>query len=92
MARRNRDVAPGVFHVWAHSVRDEALFRDDLDRMAFLRELARAGAKAGWRCIAYCLMDTHYHLILEVDAGVLPDGMHSLNFRYACWFNQRHGT
>lgn len=92
MARHCRDIGPGVFHVFAHSVRSDTLFRDDLDRVAFLRELARAGAKCGWTCMAYCLMTTHYHLILEVEEGALPVGMHAANFRYAAGFNRRHHT
>ena len=92
MARRPRDIDPGVFHAWEHSVRSEVLFRDDLDRLAFLRELARAGTKAGWKCIAYCLMTTHVHLMLEVGRGALPIGMHTVNFRYATGFNRRHHT
>lgn len=35
-------------------------------------------------------MGTHYHLLLSVDEGVMPRGMHSLNFRYAMGFNSRH--
>ena len=35
-------------------------------------------------------MDTHYHLLLEVDDGALPRGMHLLNFRYAEQFNRRY--
>jgi hypothetical protein len=37
-------------------------------------------------------MRTHYHLMLEVEDGALPRGMHALNFRYACAFNQRHSS
>jgi putative transposase len=86
-------MSAGIFHVYAHSVwAANALFLDDIDRTTFLRELARAGAKVGWRCIGYCLMRSHYHLILEVDANALPAGMHALNFRYACSFNSRHGS
>jgi putative transposase len=92
MARQCRDVGPGIFHVYAHSVRSDALFRDDLDRMTFLRELARAGTKCGWTCVAYCLMTTHFHLILKVKDGALPVGMHAVNFRYAAGFNRRHDT
>lgn len=91
MARSPRDVEPGVFHVYAHCVwAADAFFRDDEDRMVFLRELALATARVGWRCLSYCVMGTHYHLVLDVDAGVLPKGMHSLNFRYASHFNFRH--
>jgi putative transposase len=84
-------MAPGVFHVYGHCVwAAKELFRDDADRMTFLRELARASAKAHWTCIGYCLMRSHYHLVLDVDEGALPVGMHSLNFRYACSFNMRY--
>lgn len=92
MPRPPRDLDAGVFHVYAHSVwAADALFRDDQDRLAFERELARTTARAGWRCLSFCLMGSHYHLILDVDARVLAKGMHYLNFRYATYFNERHG-
>lgn len=75
-----------------HSVRDTALFRDDLDRIRFLTELGSITARAGWTCIEFCLMTTHYHLLLDVPDDALPLGMHALNFRYACFFNAHHGT
>jgi REP element-mobilizing transposase RayT len=91
VARKRRDTGEGIFHVYTHAVwAAPALFRDDVDRLTFLRELARATAKIEWTCLAYCLMGTHYHLLLDVSEGVLPRGMHALNFRYACSFNSRH--
>jgi REP element-mobilizing transposase RayT len=90
MARSHRDKEAGLFHVFGHSVWAATLFRDDRDRGQFLRELARAGAKAQWTCIGFCVMTTHYHLVLDCDDGALPIGMHSLNFRYAVEFNRRH--
>jgi putative transposase len=92
MARALRDKEAGVFHVTCHSVRDTALFRDDLDRTRFLIELANVTGRLQWTCIGFCLMTTHFHLLLEVDANQLPVGMHALNFRYACAFNSRHRT
>lgn len=91
MARARRDKAAGVFHVCCHSVWAATLFRDDRDRVTHLRELARAGEKAAWTCLGYCLMTNHYHLILDVPDGAMPTGMHSLNFRYAMGFNHRYG-
>jgi len=91
MSRPPRDLAPGIFHVFTHSVwAADALFRDDADRETFLLELEIATEKTGWTCIAYCLMGTHYHLLLSVEGAALPRGMHSLNFRYAAAFNRRH--
>src|SRR5581483_6380095 len=77
--RKHRDVSAGLFHVYTHCVwAAPALYRDDADRLTFLRELASATAKFEWTCVAYCLMRTHYHLILAVLDGVLPRGMHAL--------------
>jgi putative transposase len=91
MARRLRDTSPGIFHVYSHCVwASQWLFRDDVDRMAFLRELARTTAKSGWTCIGYCLMRSHYHLLVDVEAGVLPGAMQALKFRYACQYNLRY--
>lgn len=91
MPRPPRDVGPGFFHVYTHAVwAADALYRDDDDRLTFLRELELAGSRTGWTCLGYCLMTTHYHLVLDVGTGVLPRGMQSLNFRYASWFNLRH--
>jgi REP element-mobilizing transposase RayT len=84
-------MAAGIFHVYTHSVwAAPALFHDEIDYTTFLRELARTTARTEWDCIAFCAIDTHYHLIVEVDDGVLPKGMHALNFRYAMQFNERH--
>jgi REP element-mobilizing transposase RayT len=86
-----RDAAAGLFHITAHSVRSTELFRDDLDRILFLTELAATASKFGWKCVCVCLMTTHYHLIVETPDASLPAGMFRINFRHARRFNARHG-
>jgi putative transposase len=91
MPHQLRDTAAGRFHVFTHCVwvaREH--FRDEVDRLNFIRDLARVTAKFGWKCIAFCEMTSHYHLIVEVEDGVLPRAMHSLNLAYALEFNRRH--
>lgn len=91
MPRPHRDVAAGIFHVYTHCVwASRSLFRDDVDRLDFLRRLAQTTVHVGWKCLAYCLMGTHYHLLVDVADGVLPVGMQRLNYAYARDFNQRH--
>ena len=92
MPHRPRDVSAGTFHIWTHCVWGAgAYYRDDLDRLDFLRRLARVSAEREWRCMGFCLMRTHYHLIVEVADGVLPAAMQALNHGYSCTFNRRHG-
>ena len=91
MPRPNRDIGAGVFHVYTHCVwASPALFRDDLDRVDFLRRLAATTVRVEWRCIAYCLMGSHYHLIVAVQDGVLPVAMQRLNYAYAVGYNLRY--
>lgn len=90
MARARRDTAAGIFHVTGHSVWASQLFRDDIDRLAYLRELPRVIAAFEWSCLGYCLMTSHVHLLFEVPADTLAEGMQQLHTRYACQFNQRY--
>jgi REP element-mobilizing transposase RayT len=86
-----RDAAAGLFHITSHSVRSTELFRDDLDRIFFLTELAATVAAYGWTCLCVCLMKTHYHLLIDTPDESLPAGMYRINFRHARRFNARHG-
>jgi putative transposase len=92
MPRQPRDTSAGLFHIYTHCVwAATALYRDDIDMHEFLRRLAQVTGKAGWSCVAYCLMRTHYHLIVRVEDGVLPQAMRRLNLAYARHYNGRHG-
>jgi putative transposase len=80
----------GFFHVTARAVDGDVLFRDDVDRLDFIEQLARNVRALLWVCHAYCLMTTHYHLLLETSRESLSQGMHRLNGLYAQRFNARH--
>jgi putative transposase len=66
------------------------MFIDDADRMDFCSRLARSIRRFEWTCRAFCLMTTHYHLLVDVAANQLQPGMHRLNGQYAQEFNRRH--
>jgi putative transposase len=84
-------LADGYFHATARAVFGAALFTDDLDRLDFLQLLRSTAALADWRCLAHCLMGTHYHLVVASTQAGLSDGMRRLNGTYARRFNKRHG-
>ena len=83
--------AGGWFHLTARAVRREPLFEDDRDRCRFLLDLRDVVADMDWRCLAFCLMTTHYHLLVRTQQANLGAGMQQLNGRYARSFNGRHG-
>jgi putative transposase len=67
------------------------MFRDDVDFTDFCNRLAGTIREREWTCRAFCLMPTHYHLMLDVRENALQVGMHALNGQYAQQFNRRHG-
>ena len=66
-----------------------AIVRDDLDRVLFLRLLADVVRRFRWRVHAFCLMDTHYHLVADAATAVGQDEASERRPRQL--FNRRHG-
>jgi putative transposase len=90
MARANRvQPAGGYFHVVARAVPGQPLFRDDVDRRVFLEPMNRVTRRRGWQLWAYCLMTTHYHVVVATPEADLSRGMQYVNGVYALRFNRR---
>ena len=65
------------------------IFDDSRDRRTFLGLLEKVGRRHQWQCLAYCLLDNHYHLIVRTPLPNLSRGMQVLNSGYAASFNAR---
>jgi putative transposase len=80
-----------VYHVTSRGNDRKAVFRDEEDWDAFLRILHQVNRRYHWICHAYCLMDNHYHLLIETPDGNISLGMRQLNGVYTQAFNHRQG-
>jgi putative transposase len=90
--RRPRSELPdeGVFHLVARGVDSCAIVRDDDDRRGFLGQLGDSLRRFDLSCYAFCLMNTHYHLVAEGQLAAISRALHRLNFLHAQRFNRRH--
>ena len=80
---------PGaLYYVTSRGHARQRVFRDDEDREMFLATLAWVVERFRWRCHAYCLMDNHYHLLIETPQLNLSRGMRQLNGVYTQRFTQ----
>ena len=79
-----------VYHVTSRGKERKAVFKDDRDRALFLTTLAQVDQRFHWICHAYCLMDNHYHLVIETADANLSKGMRQLNGVYTQAFNRLH--
>ena len=91
MTRPLRLAYPGaLYHVTTRGNARQAIYTDDQDHSTFLAVLAAVVMRSQWLCHAYCLMDNHYHLLIETPQGNLSAGMRQLNGIYTQRFNRRH--
>jgi len=92
MARPLRIEFPGaVYHVTSRGNARQVIFVDDEDRGVFFDVLSMVVERFNWFCHAYCLMENHYHLLIETPKGNLSKGMRELNGVYTQGFNRRYG-
>ena len=92
MARQLRLELPGgLYHVTSGGDRREAIYLNDTDRQRWLSLLGEVCVRYNWLCHAYCLMDNHFHIVVETVDGNLSAGMRQLNGVYTQWHNRAHG-
>ena len=88
MARPLRVTFPGAFyHVTTRGNERKAVFKSKRDRERFLEYLESATLRYDACIHTYCLMDNHYHLLLETPSGNLPQIMQHINGAYTTYFN-----
>jgi putative transposase len=88
-------VAPGglVYHVLNRSVAGLPLFRKEPDYEAFTRIMIEAHALHPTRILAWCLMRTHWHLVLwPKEDGELTAYLRWLSHTHAMRWHVSHGT
>lgn len=91
MARPLRiEYSEAVYHITTRGNARNKIFRNDQDREAFLSVLGSVVNRYNWLCHAYCLMDNHYHLMIETPDADLSIGMRQLNGVYTQRYNRKY--
>lgn len=81
-----------LYHVTVRGNGRQRLFRDDKDRRSLCRRLALSVKSSGVRLYLYCLMDNHFHLVVETPRANLHRFMQSVLTGFAVAFNLRRGS
>jgi REP element-mobilizing transposase RayT len=61
----------------------QPVFLDDADRESLIAALAEVIERTRWLCHGYCLMENHYHPLIETPDANLSHGMRQLGTLYA---------
>lgn len=91
MARPLRIEYPGaIYHLTARGNARKPIYLYDSDKYLFLTILGGIVDRYHWLCHGYCLMDNHYHLLIETINANLSMGMRQLGGIYTQKFNRKH--
>lgn len=89
MPRTPRINIPGYYHVLNRGLNRENIFLENEDKEKFI-ELVDLSRKAYQLTIhSFCVLDNHYHLLMETSRNNLSLAVRSINSRYAAWFNKK---
>ena len=84
---------PGAwYHVMNRGRRREQVFRGREDYLCFIDLLKETSHMWRMRVAAYCLMSSHYHLLVQTPEANLSRCMRHLNGVYTQRFNRNHRT
>jgi REP element-mobilizing transposase RayT len=75
----------------SHSIEEQRLFVKKDDFRLFLGILARTQREYCLKIFAYCLLNSHYHVLLQTPLANLGQAMQYLNGMYAIACNSRRG-
>jgi REP element-mobilizing transposase RayT len=79
-----------IYHVISRGNAKQLIFRDDHDCRRYLEVLARGLDRFQVRCLGYCLLGNHLHLLLQPDQRPISRLLQQVNSTYCQWFNRRH--
>jgi len=90
MPRQLRVEEIGFYHIINRGVERRDIFLDDEDHKKFLEIVEEASEVYGFVIHSFCLMNNHYHLLLQTQDTNLSLIMRQINSRYSIYFNNRY--
>lgn len=90
MARRPRGDSDGVWHhVMNRGLAKRSMFEGGADVRAFMSFLARAVRRGEIELHSWCVLTTHFHLLVRSPGGELSNAMQRIQNGYVRRFNRR---
>jgi len=90
--RRERITYTGAYHhVMNRGYDGNDIFAGNRHKSHFLDYLEGSAKTMKIRIFAYCIMDNHYHLVLENSSGRMSDFLKLLNGQYGMYYRKMEG-
>ena len=83
-----KDLKSTYFHVISQGIEKKYIFEKEIYKKRYLQLLYKESEEFKVKIIAYCIMDNHVHLLINVhEINTMSKFMHKLNFMYAQYYN-----
>ncbi|MEF9959352.1 MAG: transposase [Niameybacter sp.] len=79
-----------TFHVMLHSLCEINLFNNSEDKDVYLALIKKAKTKFNFKVYAFCLMNTHAHLVIDSFGSDISKVMHYINLCYSIYYNNKY--
>jgi REP element-mobilizing transposase RayT len=77
-----------IYHVFSRGNRKTRIFPNRETKEYFIKRLGQGSTKFGVMIHAYCIMDNHYHLLLQTVKPNISEFMHYLGSAYAVYMSK----
>ena len=79
------------FHIITQGINKSYIFKNDIDKKYYIKTMYELKKEYNIKIIAYCIMDNHMHMLLEVSQiQDLSRYMHKLNTKYGKYYNREY--
>jgi len=90
--RRARLTYQGAYHhIMNRGIKDENIFAGKENKSYFTAALKEKAELHRIKLLAYCIMNNHYHLILQNTTGRIDYFMKQLNAQYGTYYRKKNG-
>ena len=91
MPRKARELSPtGIYHIINRGINREAIFLDERDFSKYLSLLKRFSSEGSYEILAYCLMENHIHLLMNLHDDPPGIFIKKISVSYSAFFNRKY--
>lgn len=89
---RRRILYDGCYaHIYSKALGKRFIYRDEEDFSVFRKLMAASKRQAAYRLHHYCLMNTHFHLVVSInDLKAFSRELKHMKQNYARWFQDKY--
>ncbi len=80
-----------IHHVMSRGYNGFPIFKTDIEKDKLLELFENNAEKCKISILSYCIMDNHYHLIIQNSSGKMPEFFRKVNGEFANFYRRKNG-